>query len=46
MKLTVVRYRTKPEMAEENARLIQSVFSGVAHEIARRCPVPVPEAPR
>ena len=26
MKLTVVRYRTKPEMAEENARLIQAVF--------------------
>ena len=26
MKLTVVRYRTKPEMAEENARLIQVVF--------------------
>ena len=26
MKLTVVRYRTKPETAEENARLIQAVF--------------------
>jgi hypothetical protein len=26
MKLTVVRYRTKPEMAEENARLIHTVF--------------------
>ena len=26
MKLTVVRYKTKPEMAEENARLIQQVF--------------------
>ena len=26
MKLTVVRYRTKPEMAEENARLIEAVF--------------------
>lgn len=26
MRLTVVRYRTKPEMADENARLIQGVF--------------------
>jgi len=26
MKLTVVRYRTKPETADENARLIQAVF--------------------
>lgn len=26
MKLTVVRYRTKPGVAEENARLIQAVF--------------------
>ena len=26
MKLTVVRYRTKPEMAAENAGLIQAVF--------------------
>ena len=26
MKVTVVRYRTKPEMAEENARLIRTVF--------------------
>ena len=26
MKLTVVRYRTKPETAEENTRLIQAVF--------------------
>jgi hypothetical protein len=26
MKLTVVRYRTKPETAEENARLIQAMF--------------------
>ena len=26
MKLTVVRYRTKPEMAEENSRLIHTVF--------------------
>jgi hypothetical protein len=26
MKLTVVRYRTRPETAEENARLIQAVF--------------------
>jgi hypothetical protein len=26
MKLTVVRYRTKPGMAEENARLIEAVF--------------------
>lgn len=26
MKITVVRYRTKPEMADENARLIQAVF--------------------
>jgi hypothetical protein len=26
MKLTLVRYRTKPETAEENARLIQAMF--------------------
>jgi hypothetical protein len=26
MKLTVVRYRTKPETADENERLIQAVF--------------------
>jgi hypothetical protein len=26
MKLTVVRYKTKPELSEENARLIQAVF--------------------
>jgi hypothetical protein len=26
MKLTVVRYKTKPEAAEENERLIQQVF--------------------
>jgi hypothetical protein len=26
MKLTVVRYRTKPETAEANARLIQAMF--------------------
>jgi hypothetical protein len=26
MKLTVVRYKTKPDVAEENARLIQAVF--------------------
>ncbi len=26
MKLTVVRYRTKPELADNNERLIQSVF--------------------
>jgi hypothetical protein len=26
MKGTVVRYRTKPEMVDENARLIQAVF--------------------
>jgi hypothetical protein len=26
MKMTVVRYKTKPELAEENARLIQAVF--------------------
>jgi hypothetical protein len=26
MKRTVVRYKTKPEMAEENARLIEKVF--------------------
>ena len=26
MKRTVVRYKIKPEMAEENARLIQKVF--------------------
>lgn len=26
MKLTVVRYRTKPEAADENERLIQAVF--------------------
>ena len=26
MKRTVVRYKTKPEMAEENARLIAKVF--------------------
>ncbi|HEY1751028.1 MAG TPA: hypothetical protein VGG29_07175 [Caulobacteraceae bacterium] len=26
MKLTVVRYRTKPEAADENERLVQSVF--------------------
>lgn len=26
MNVTVVRYRTKPEMAEENARLIKAVF--------------------
>ncbi|HEY1748749.1 MAG TPA: hypothetical protein VGG11_18535 [Xanthobacteraceae bacterium] len=26
MKLTVVRYRTKPEIADENQRLIQAVF--------------------
>jgi hypothetical protein len=27
MKRTVVRYRTKPEMADENQRLIESVFA-------------------
>ena len=27
MKLTVVRYRTKPGLAEENVRLIQAVFA-------------------
>jgi hypothetical protein len=26
MKLTVVRYKTKPEASDENARLIQAVF--------------------
>ena len=44
MKLTVVRYKTKPEKAEENARLIQTGVSGVAGEIARGCPVSGPEA--
>jgi hypothetical protein len=32
MKLTVVRYRTKPEMADENARLIQAVFQELRAE--------------
>ena len=27
MKRTVVRYRTKPEMADENQRLIENVFA-------------------
>lgn len=32
MKLTVVRYRTKPEMAGENARLIKEVFQQLRAE--------------
>jgi hypothetical protein len=38
MKLTLVRYRTKPEMADENERLIQAVFQelrGTSREDAR-----------
>lgn len=32
MKLTVVRYKTKPETADQNERLI---LSGIAHEVPR-----------
>jgi hypothetical protein len=34
MKRTVVRYKTKPEQAEENARLIEKVFQ----ELRTRAP--------
>ena len=34
MKQTVVRYRTKPECAEENTRLIEEVFQ----ELQARAP--------
>ena len=40
MKLTVVRYRTKPEAAGDNERLIQTVFQDLTgFEPAKRHPI-------
>lgn len=30
-KTTIVRYRTLPEAAEENARLVEAVYAALAH---------------
>jgi hypothetical protein len=32
MRSVIVRYQTKPEAADENARLVREVFASLAHE--------------
>ena len=39
MKMTVVRYRTKPETADENQRLIEAVFQELRATSRKGCPV-------
>ena len=39
-KSLVVRYRTKPECAEENARLIRDVFAELAADPTGRAQLP------
>ena len=36
----VIRYRTKPEHADENERLIRAVFAELAEQSPRACTTP------